>query len=289
MTAPTGSSPEATPTIATHAVIRGAVFLGAAALAIMALQLATAMALRSRPGELPPLAWSVSMLALGLLIGHAAVIHRYHGGLWSYVGLDLAAWRAGTLIRAAVLAVCAIGVPSLFLLGIGELRFEPASGAWWDGALGLLAILVPAALWEELSMRGYLLSILRERFGTVVALVATSLVFGALHLQNEGATALSTAAVTLAGIFLGLVRLRTGSLAAAWAAHLAWNLTMSVVLRTPVSGIDLTMGGYRMVDAGPDWITGGAWGPEGGVAAMLGMAVASWYLMRRMRRKEFST
>jgi len=229
------------------------------------------------------------MLALGLLIGHAVVIRRYHDGSWSYVGLDRPAWRPGTLIHAAVLSVCAIGVPSLLLLGIGELRFEATSGSWWSGAWGLLAILVPAALWEELSMRGYLLSVLRERFGTVVALVATSLVFGALHLQNAGATALSTAAVALAGVFLGLIRLQTGSLAAAWAAHLAWNVTMSFALRTPVSGIDLTMGGYRVVNAGPDWMTGGAWGPEGGVAAMLGMALASWYLMRRVRREEFTT
>jgi membrane protease YdiL (CAAX protease family) len=194
------------------------------------------------------------------------------------------------LLRAGAIGILAIGIPSLLLLGIGELRVEPTgttSSMAWTNVWQVLAVLVPAALWEELATRGYLLSVLRERFGVRSALLSTSVVFGLLHLQNAGATALSTAAVVLAGIFLGLVRLSTGSLYAAWAAHLAWNLTMSFALRTPVSGIDLGVGGYHVVDAGPDWLTGGAWGPEGGIGAMLGMTVACWYLLRRQRREEF--
>jgi hypothetical protein len=48
----------------------------------------------------------------------------------------------------------------------------------------------------------------------------------------------------------------------------------------------MTAPNYRIVDAGPDWLTGGPWGPEGGAAAMLGMAVAFIYLQRRPRREE---
>ncbi len=278
------------PHVPLAAVWRASVFLVVAAVAIVALQLATSL-LRFGPGG-PSLAWSVSTLTVALAIAHAVVIRRYHGGAWRYAGLDRTALDSATLLRAAMLGALAIGVPSLVLLGAGALRFEagvPPDVAVSSGAWALLAVLIPAALWEELALRGYLFSVLYERFGTFVALLVTSVAFGGLHLQNAGSTALSTAAVTLAGIFLGLVRLSTGSLYAAWATHLAWNLTMSFALRTPVSGIDLSVGGYSVVDAGPDWLTGGAWGPEGGLAAMLGMAMASWYLVRRWRREEITT
>ena len=271
---------------------RVAVFLGVALLACVGLQLATVFLFRLGRGGAPSLAWSVATLAVGLLVAHAVVLRRYHDGHWDFVGLQRAGLTPSALLRAGLLGVLTIGLPSVLLLSAGELRVEAgdATGlAPWKSALPLLAVLVPAALWEELALRGYLFAVLRERFDARGALVVTSAIFGALHLPNAGATALSTAAVALAGVFLGLVRLSTGSLYAAWAAHLAWNLTLSFALRTPVSGIDLTMRGYHVVDAGPDWLTGGAWGPEGGVAAMLGMIVASWYMVRRMRREESET
>ena len=46
---------------------------------------------------------------------------------------------------------------------------------------------------------------------------------------------------------------------------------MAVVFHAAVSGFPLEAPGYRYVDAGPDWATGGEWGPEGGLPAALGM------------------
>ncbi|MEP7344491.1 MAG: type II CAAX endopeptidase family protein [Gemmatimonadaceae bacterium] len=292
MNLPTGSSAAAPPQRGLAGVWRVSIFLGVALLSVTGLQLSATALWRVGAIGLPSMTWSVTSLSLGLLVAHAVVIRRYHSGDWAYVGLDRAAAESATLLHAMALGALAIGVPSLLLLGAGELSYESAGVSnvgLTTSPWALLAVLVPAALWEELALRGYVLSVLRERYGARVALLVTSVLFGALHLQNAGSTALSTVAVVLAGVFLGLVRLSTGSLYAAWIAHLAWNLTMSFVLRTPVSGIDLSVGGYRIVDSGPDWLTGGAWGPEGGLAAMLGMCAGSWYLVRRSRREEFTT
>jgi hypothetical protein len=73
--------------------------------------------------------------------------------------------------------------------------------------------------------------------------------------------------VIIAGFFLGGVVLAMRSLYAAWMAHFAWNWVMAGVMHTAVSGLGLEAPNYRMVSAGPVWLTGGAWGPEGGVAA----------------------
>ena len=118
------------------------------------------------------------------------------------------------------------------------------------------------------------------------AIGATSVAFGLLHLANNGANAESVTLVTLAGFFLAGVLYFTRSLYAAWMAHFAWNWTMAVLFHTAVSGYPLESPRYRYVDAGPDWATGGPWGPEGGIPAGLGMIVGIGYLyMRRPRER----
>ena len=87
------------------------------------------------------------------------------------------------------------------------------------------------------------------------------------------------------GAFLGLVLVRTGSLYAAWAAHLAWNLVLVAVMHANVSGVAMDAPDYRIVDSGPDWATGGNWGPEGGIFALLGLAVVTWIIFRRPTRR----
>jgi len=146
--------------------------------------------------------------------------------------------------------------------------------------------LVPAALFEELLTRGYILSTLRNAWGWTWAVVATSVGFGMLHLMNNGATAGSVALVTLAGFFLAAVLYVTKSLYAAWAAHFAWNWTMAAVFHVAVSGYPLEAPNYRYVDAGPDWATGGEWGPEGGVPAGFGMVAGMAFLFANRRREQ---
>ena len=208
---------------------------------------------------------------------------------WWYVGLDRQAARPRPLVTGFALGALAIGAPTAALLGARWLApVDGTPGSWGAAAVRLSFFLLPAALWEELFSRGYVFSVLRERWGWPATLVATSVVFGALHLQNQGADLRSAGLVTLAGIFLGMVLIATRSLYAAWMAHFAWNWTMAVVFHTAVSGYPMEAPDYRVVDNGPDWATGGSWGPEGGVPAGLGMAAGLVYLIARQRRREES-
>jgi membrane protease YdiL (CAAX protease family) len=201
------------------------------------------------------------------------------------VALDRAAFTWRAVLGGAALGGAAVGVPSLILLGIGWLRIEPtAPGDLWGAIALTLLLLVPAALWEELVARGYILALLRERFGARIAIAATSVGFGVLHLENAGATLQSIALVTLAGIFLGSIVVAMRSLYAAWAAHVSWNFVMAGIMHTSVSGIGMGTPHYRTIDAGPDWATGGPWGPEAGLFAGAGMVLATYFLLRRDTR-----
>lgn len=243
--------------------------------------------------ELTPLvglarAWRVPLDQLGslvaLFVGTWMVLRVDGGGIadWARVGLARAAWGVRPAALGVAVGGLAILVPSTLLLLAHRFAFEPLPAAqpWGTTAVAALILLAPSAFVEELAVRGYLLTALRDAWGARAAVVATSVLFGLMHLLNPGPTVLSTATVALAGVFLATVRLATGSLVAAWMAHLAWNFAQAAVLHAPVSGLALGAAGYRLADHGPWWLTGGAWGPEGGLAAAAGMLVATFLVVR---------
>ena len=259
-----------------------------AALLVAALLASAAAAapLESGPGSMAGLlVFGTTMSALLLLI-HRIALRWQPGTSWNWVGLGPAARRPRTLLLAALVGAASVGLPTGGLLLAGWLRPQTAApGSSLAFAAGMTAMLAPAALWEELAFRGYAFAVLRDALGTAGALISTSIGFGALHLGNPGAGLGSAAMVALAGVFLGGVFVLTGSLVAAWLAHLAWNWTMAVVFHSAVSGAGFDPPDFRVVDSGPDWATGGAWGPEGGVLAGIGMMAGLAYLHARRARR----
>jgi membrane protease YdiL (CAAX protease family) len=186
-----------------------------------------------------------------------------------------------------MLGALAIGLACALLLAAGWLRIVPGpEGSSLAAAGSLTLFLVVAALGEEVISRGYLLTALRDGLGDRVAVGVTSVLFGAAHLQNAGVTAQSFLIVVLAGVFLGAIRIAFRSVYASTAAHVAWNWMLAVAFHASVSGIRFEAPDYRTVSQGPVWLTGGQWGPEGGVAAALGMFLGLGYLYRtRLHRR----
>lgn len=228
--------------------------------------------------------WMWLAVVAALLAAHALMVRFIdRPATWRYAGLDREGLRR-SVGRATALGAAAILIPCAALFLLRWLRVEDAADAGVvRDTLLVLAMLGAAALAEELIFRGYLLSALADGVGWLTAIVITSAIFALLHLGNPGADAGSLAVVALAGVFLGVVRLTADSLYAAWGAHLAWNVVLAALLHVAVSGSETFVDGWRTVDAGPDWATGGAWGPEGGAFAAAGLLTATWYLARRAR------
>lgn len=171
-------------------------------------------------------------------------------------------------------------------------RFRiPFAEAFLVDLLGFIAV----GINEELAFRGYLLKNMAEGFSgkrigpraaIVLAFVVSSALFGFAHATNPGATVLSTANVALAGLLLGLPYMLTGELSMAIGIHIAWNLFEGTVFGFAVSGgappthlIDLDV-------HGPELWTGGAFGPEGGLCAVIWILVACVVILiwNRFRR-----
>jgi hypothetical protein len=166
----------------------------------------------------------------------------------------------------------------------GVVRWSAEAGtpmAWLGSALSAAALLTVPAAAEEALFRGYPFQAMAEAWSPVAALGLTAAFFGMAHLANDNATMLGAANTAAAGVFLGVVYLKTGSLWWASGAHLGWNWGLGFLADLPVSGLELI--DAPMVVArvqGPAWLSGGGFGPEGSLLAtigFLGAAAAFWW------------
>jgi uncharacterized protein len=185
----------------------------------------------------------------------------------------------GLLLGAAPAAVAlALAVP------LAGARWSPDGGslAGWLATVGTLAAsLGPAALAEEIIFRGVPLVVLAAPFGRPGAVLGLATVFAAGHLLNPGLTPLALGNIALAGVFLGTAFYLPGGLWTATGAHLGWNLTLAA-LAAPVSGLPLPVAGVSYWPGGPAWLTGGAFGPEGGLLVTLTLAAVTVVAARRV-------
>ena len=227
------------------------------------------------------------LLVLAAWLAHYIMLRWVDHTSWSYVGLGAEQCTSRALVVGLALGSLCILVPSAGLLLAHDLTLVTGLQGrhdWLVLASGGALLFLPQSLVEELLSRGYIFAALRDWVGEMGALAFTSVGFGLLHMGNPGATAQSVSVVVLAGIFLGAILVITRSLYAAWMSHFAWNWSMADLLHAPVSGVRFPYSAYRVDDSGPDWLTGGSWGPEGGVAAAVGM-IAGIALLIAWRRR----
>jgi membrane protease YdiL (CAAX protease family) len=205
---------------------------------------------------------------------------RGSGALGFYLAPSVPGEVARGLSVGVALAVIVVGAIAL----TGGLAWSGDMGSirgWIGGAVGAAALLAIPAASEEALLRGYPLQAMTEAWGPGWGLGVTSLAFGALHLPNPDVTVLGAANTAAAGVFLGVVYLRTGSLWWAAAAHLGWNWGIGWLADLPVSGLELLDAPLvEGVARGPAWWSGGAFGPEGSVVATLGFLGAAAVLWR---------
>ncbi len=144
---------------------------------------------------------------------------------------------------------------------------------------GVLVTGVGAGIGEEIVTRGVLFRIIEEGLGTWWALGISALFFGAAHIFNPGATLWSSAAIAVeAGILFALLYHVTRSLWACIGLHAAWNIMQGTVYGIPVSGLHAD--GWLVSNrTGPDWLSGGVFGAEASVVALLACSMLSAALL----------
>jgi len=196
---------------------------------------------------------------------------------------ELGAAGAGVeLLRGFVIGVVlfAITMAILRLLHVAVIT----RGDGWHALVVGLGAAVGAALIEETLMRAIFFRIVEASLGSVIALVASAALFGFLHAFNPGATLVSTVAIALeAGVILAAAYLYTRRLWMAIGLHAAWNFTEGGVFGASVSG-GAAHGLFASRFYGPTILSGGAFGPEASVVAVVVCLIAGVALLVRAHR-----
>jgi uncharacterized protein len=169
-------------------------------------------------------------------------------------------------------AVTGLAIASL--VGGAAWTRDTGTPADYLGTVGrTVVLLAPAALGEEMIFRGVPLIVLARALGRGTAVVLVAVGFALGHIANPNVTALAIGNIALAGIFLGLAFYAPGGIWTAWGAHLGWNALLAA-LDAPVSGVPFRIPLLDYVPGDPAWLTGGAFGPEGGLASTLALTIA---------------
>ena len=184
-----------------------------------------------------------------------------------------------------------IGTIMMVLVGAAEFSLALTRFAWSQlpatselayGA-GTFLILLISATNEELVFRGYPFQKLVESLGAAGAVALASVCFGLMHLGNPDHTLLSTINTMLVGVPLSIAYLRTRALWMPVGIHFAWNYVQGFIFGLPVSGFRLPAAILRPRAQGGAWLTGAAYGPEGGLLCTLVVVGAGLFLFLSSR------
>ena len=199
----------------------------------------------------------------------------------------------GLWVHPRAMQELGIGLLLGFLMMTGIVIVQLASGyltvTWrampWGEAAGTATLacvfFALAAMTEELLFRGYPFQTLIQGITALPAIIVMSGIFGIAHAMNPHADT-SQHRQRDPRRDLAVARLSENpKFVASLGLHFAWNFTQTTVYGFPTSGlqfVDRTL--WVVGQTGPDWITGGSFGPEGGVLATLALLAGTWYVMK---------
>lgn len=229
----------------------------------------------------PLAAQSIPVLAAAVIV--TAVALRVTGMPLAEMGGREAgrAWRGFGIGAALGVGMAAVAIALAVVVGGATLRFGAGAGGAGAAFFGTIVTLLMAALAEELLFRGFPLTFLARASGRLPAILALVLVFALVHVRGAGATPLALGNIALAGLVLSAAFFGPGGLPLAWGLHTGWNVGLGLLFGAPVSGLALdgAVSAYR--GAGMVSMTGGAFGPEGGLVATAVMAAVALIWGRR--------
>lgn len=235
---------------------------------------------------------ALRMIIAGLAFFSSATLVGWAcGAVFEHLGFRSVGWwphrgwlknlALGSLIGAASLLLAA-GITAT-TRGI-RFSFNPGPAtAIGRTAVVTLIVFVVAAAAEEALFRGYPLQTFTRAKLAWLGVVLSSLSFAIAHLINPnvapGFTFINT---SIAGVWFAVAYVRTRSLWFPLGLHWSWNWTQAALLGIPVSGITGIAPAPLLhgMNAGPNWLTGGAYGLEGGLAGTAALVVSTIVVWR---------
>lgn len=175
-------------------------------------------------------------------------------------------------------------VSVMMLIGVYSIKtcqFDAKQLLLWFVAYLLVAVS------EECIFRGVLFRLIDERWGFWTAIILSSLIFGLVHWANDNGTFFAGLAIAVeAGLLLGAAYKYSGSLWLPIGIHWAWNFSQGNIFGFAVSGNGEEASIISPQITGPEILTGGPFGAEASVIAMvLGFLFSCWFIYKYQQRE----
>lgn len=191
-------------------------------------------------------------------------------------------------LRGMAVGLLLIGSVYGLLIAFGQVKCEGFALTTEALPMFFLYILMwlPQGATEEIMMRGYMLPRVASRLGVPFAVFFSSMCFSLMHAGNAGFSFLALINLALIAALFACIALRKGNIWMCCAMHTVWNFCQGNVFGLEVSG----NGGNASVlhsthtSSARDLLTGGAFGPEGGLCVTIVIAVA--FLVLFLTRKK---
>lgn len=204
----------------------------------------------------------LALAAIALYFAYGKFVERREVTELSTPGIGRE-WGIGALIGVGLYSACAI---ALMLLGYYKVEgLNPIAFF-----LPAVALAIKSGAFEELIFRGVLHQSVEALFGSWVAIVAASFVFGFLHLLNPAATMTGAIYISIeAGLLLSAAYMVTRRLWLCMGFHMGWNFVQEGIYSGVVSGGPGEPGLLKAVIEGPTLVTGGSFGMEQSIFALV--------------------
>lgn len=153
------------------------------------------------------------------------------------------------------------------------------------GSLSLMLLeTILVGYWEELVFRGYIFQNMIQGLGIVTAIVISCILYGLIHASNPNATWLSTAIIVGFGYLRIYGYLSTKMLWLSMGMHIGWNFFQGPIFGFAASGHKKATLLSHTLTSDKDYLTGGAFGPEGSIL-IIPILIAALLLMKWYSKK----
>lgn len=204
----------------------------------------------------------LALAAIAIYVTYGKFIERREVTEFASPGMGRE-WGLGILVGVGLYSACAI---SLILMGYYKVEgFNPVAFA-----LPALALAIKSGVFEELIFRGVLHQSVENILGSWAGIVAASFVFGFLHLLNPAATLTGAIYISIeAGLLLSAAYMATRRLWICIGFHMGWNFVQEGIYSGVVSGGPAEPGLLKATIEGPALWTGGSFGMEQSIFALV--------------------
>ncbi|MBN1992001.1 MAG: CPBP family intramembrane metalloprotease [Anaerolineae bacterium] len=193
------------------------------------------------------------------------------------------------LLVGLLMFIASVGVSAVF----GYIAIEEGSSSQPQGLAALGGVLLVFLGWvvqgsaEEALTRGWLLPVLGARYRPALGVIISSVIFAVFHSLNPNLNPVAILNLFLFGLFAALYALYEGGLWGVFSLHTAWNWAQGNLLGFEVSGGNVPGGTlFDLMEVGPDIVTGGPFGPEGGLAVTVVLVLSCVIIWLLSGRKE---